>query len=297
VSVTQKNRQEKALEQLGGVPEALRVSVVRYLNTAPLIWGLEQGPLRERYRLNLTLPSSCADDLAAGRAEVGILPSFAYQAIPGMAVIPGISIASERKVESVLLVSRKPARRAKRVALDTSSRTSVALVRVLFARHWGADPEYTEAEPDLGQMLKENDAALVIGDPALRFMLKAPGTQLGDVSNLHVYDLAEEWWRLTHLPFVFAFWAVRKEAVADAGARQRLVRDFQSSRDQGLQHIEEIAHKAAEALSVSGGQLERYLKSSIDYRLDAPHQAGLECFFRFARELGLLDDVRPLEFL
>jgi chorismate dehydratase len=75
------------------------------------------------------------------------------------------------------------------------------------------------------------------------------------------------------------------------------VRDFQSSRDQGLQHIEEIAHKAAEALSVSGGQLERYLKSSIDYRLDAPHQAGLECFFRFARELGLLDDVRPLEFL
>jgi chorismate dehydratase len=275
VSVTQKNRQEKALEQLGGVPEALRVSVVRYLNTAPLIWGLEQGPLRERYRLNLTLPSSCADDLAAGRAEVGILPSFAYQAIPGMAVIPGISIASERKVESVLLVSRKPARRAKRVALDTSSRTSVALVRVLFARHWGADPEYTEAEPDLGQMLKENDAALVIGDPALRFMLKAPGTQLGDVSNLHVYDLAEEWWRLTHLPFVFAFWAVRKEAVA----------------------IEEIAHKAAEALSVSGGQLERYLKSSIDYRLDAPHQAGLECFFRFARELGLLDDVRPLEFL
>ena len=295
--MTQKTRQENRRERRGGEPDPLRVSVVRYLNTAPLIWGLERGPLKERYRLNLTLPSSCADDLATGWAEVGILPSFAYQAIPGMAVIPGISIASQRKVESVLLVSRKPARRAKRVALDASSRTSAALVRVLFARHWGADPKYVEAEPDLGQMLKENDAALIIGDPALRFMLKAPGTQLGDLANLHVYDLAEEWWRLTRLPFVFAFWAVRQEAVADAGARQRLVRDFQTSRDQGLQHIEEIAHQAAEALRVSGGQLERYLRSSIDYRLDAPHQAGLECFFRFARELGLLDEVRLLEFL
>jgi chorismate dehydratase len=146
-------------------------------------------------------------------------------------------------------------------------------------------------------MLSQADAALVIGDPALRFTLKAPGTQLTDVANLHVYDLAEEWWRLTHLPFVFAFWAVRKEAVADPADRQRLVQDFQASRDQGLQHIEEIAHKTAVQLRVSGGQLERYLHSSIDYRLDAPHRAGLEYFFRCARDLGLLDDVRPLEFL
>jgi hypothetical protein len=97
--VTQKNRQEKALEQLGGVPEALRVSVVRYLNTAPLIWGLEQGPLRERYRLNLTLPSSCADDLAAGRAEVGILPGKARGAGHQLADLGG---AGARPVRAAL---------------------------------------------------------------------------------------------------------------------------------------------------------------------------------------------------
>jgi chorismate dehydratase len=199
VSVAEKTEPRSRDQRQERVAKPLRVSVVRYLNTAPLIWGLEQEPLKARYRLNLTLPSSCADDLAAGRTEIGIIPSFAYQVIPGLALIPGIAVASERKVESVLLVSRKPARRLKHVALDASSRTSAALVRILFAQHWGSDPEYVEAEPDLQKMLSQADAALVIGDPALRFTLKAPGTQLTDVANLHVYDLAEEWWRLTHL--------------------------------------------------------------------------------------------------
>jgi len=277
----------------------LRVSVVRYLNTAPLIWGLEQEPMKTRYRLHLALPSSCADDLAAGRADVGILPSFAYQATPGLAVVPGVSIASERKVESVLLISRKPARRVKRVALDTSSRTSVALVRILFSQHWHADPEYVDAEPDLEKMLEENDAALLIGDPALQFALHSPAAGAAGLNreSLHVYDLAEEWWRLTRLPFVFAFWAVRQEAVAELGERQRLVQDFQRSRDQGLQHIGEIAQQAAVELRVSGGDLERYLRSSIGYRLDAPHLAGLEYFYRCAKDLSLLDDVQAVEFL
>jgi chorismate dehydratase len=276
---------------------ALRVSVVRYLNTAPLIWGLEREPLRKRYRLHLTEPAGCAEELAAGRAEVGILPSFAYQVIPGLAVIPRIALASERKVESVLLVSRGPARKAKRVALDTSSRTSAALVRILFARQWGRQPDYVEARPDLAGMLAEADAALLIGDPALRFLLKAPGTQLPSEANLHVYDLAEEWWRLTGLPFVFAFWAVRRETVRRPVERDRLVGDFQRSREAGLAHIEEIARAAAVKLELPGGHLERYLHASMDYRLDAPHLAGLEYFYRYGRELGLLDEVRPVEFL
>lgn len=278
-------------------PGPLRLSVVRYLNTAPLIWGLERGPQRRRYRLSLTVPAACADDLREGRADIGILPAFAYQTIPGLKIIPHIAIASQRKVESVLLVSQGPARRAKRVALDASSRTSAALVKILFARHWGRRPEYVEAAPDLGAMLREADAALLIGDPALRFSLHAPGTQLRDAENLHLYDLGEEWWRLTNLPFVFAFWAVRAESIGSAEEKHTLVRDFCRSRDDGLEHLEEIAHEGAARLELPGGQLERYLRYSIDYRLDAPQQAGLECFFRYAHDLGLLDDVRPLEFL
>ncbi len=274
----------------------LRVSVVKYLNTAPLVWGLERGPLKGRYWLSYTVPAECAEALRSGSADVGIIPSIEYQTIRGLKIVPGIAIASERKVESVLLVSRGPARRAKRVALDSSSRTSAALVKILFARLWKREPEYTEAAPDLKAMLNENDAALLIGDPALQFALHSPvagATGLGE--DLHVYDLAEEWAKLTNLPFVFAFWAARAETARAVG--NRLAHDLHTSRDEGMKHIGEIAREAAGRLQLPGGQVERYLRSSIQYRLDAPHRAGLESFFRFAAEQGLIEKARPLEFL
>lgn len=280
-----------------GAPKPLRVSVVGYLNTAPLVWGLERGPARHRFQLSYTVPSSCAEALRSSAADIGIIPVIEYQTIPGLRVIPRIAIASQRRVESVLLVSRGPARRAKRVALDESSRTSAALVKVLFARQWRREPEYVQAKPDLRVMLEAADAGLVIGDPALRFALHAPQTQLPENANLHVYDLGEEWWRLTSLPFVFAFWAVRAARAGSARARRALVRAFLESRESGLAHLEEIARAAASKLEVPGGQLGRYLRHSIDFRLDAPHRAGLECFYRYARDLGLIENLRPLEFL
>jgi chorismate dehydratase len=275
----------------------LRVSVVRYLNTAPLVYGLEHEPLRRRYRLTYTVPAACAEALARGEADLGIIPVIEYQRIRGLKILPGLAIASERKVESVLLVSRGPAHRARRVALDASSRTSAALVRILFARHWKAEPEYIEAEPNLAAMLAQADAALLIGDPALQFLLHARGAETSGQENLHVYDLAEEWWRMTNLPFVFAAWAVRQAAVRTPQARRQLLRDFRDSRADGLRHLDAIARAAAERLELPGGRLERYLRHSIDYRLDAPQRAGLELFFRCAHELGLIDAARPLEFL
>ena len=157
-----------------GPAAPLRVSVVKYLNTAPLVWGLEHGPAKGRYRLTYTVPAECAEALRSGAADVGIIPSIEYQTIPGLRIIPHIAIASERKVESVLLVSRGPARRAKRVALDSSSRTSAALVKILFALLWKREPEYLEAAPDLKAMMSSADAALLIGDPALQFTLHSP---------------------------------------------------------------------------------------------------------------------------
>jgi len=274
----------------------LRVSVVQYLNTAPLVWGLERSRTK-RYELTYATPAACADALRRGQVEVGIIPSIEYQSIPGLKVIPGLAIASERKVESVLLVSKGPARRARRVALDSSSRTSAALVKILFARQWKTEPEYFEAPPEAATMLAQADAALLIGDPALRLALHGPHAGLSEISNLHIYDLAEEWWRLTNLPFVFAFWAVRADRVRTPEIARALTRDFQRSREEGLRHIGEIARAAAGRLELPGGQLERYLRHSITYRLDAPHRAGLESFYRFAHELGLIERVRPLEFL
>lgn len=278
-------------------PAPLRVSVVRYLNTAPLVWGLEHAARKTGYELSYATPTACAEALRRGQVEVGIVPSIEVQAIPGLKLIPSLAIASERKVESVLLVSRGPARRVRRVALDASSRTSAALVKILFVRHWKAEPDYAEAAPDLRAMLQQADAALLIGDPALRVALHGAHAELPEVENVHVYDLAEEWWRLTQLPFVFAVWAVRADRVRSRQAARALTRDFQRSRDLGLEHLGEIAREAAARLGLPGGQLERYLRHSIQYRLDAPHRAGLESFFRFAHELGLLERVRPLEFL
>ena len=275
----------------------LRVSVVRYLNTAPLVWGLEHGRPRLRYRLSYTTPAACADDLRARRADLGIIPAIEYQRIPGLVLIPHLAVASERKVESVLLISRGPARRARRVALDTSSRTSAALVKILYAHHWRKEPEYVDAAPEIATMLDKADAALLIGDPALRFLYHARGAASPEAKNLHVYDLAEEWWRMTNLPFVFAVWAVRPEAVPTPRDRRALVGDFLESRRQGLENLEEIAHRAVARLELPGGQLERYLRQSIVFRLDAPERGGLESFFRYARELGLIEELRPLEFL
>ncbi len=141
---------------------------------------------------------------------------------------------------------------------------------------------------------------MLIGDPALQFALRSPaaaGGGLGEAENLHTYDLAEEWWRLTGQPFVFAFWGVRPEKLRPGGERRKLAQAFRDSRDAGLRHLPEIAREASARLRLPGGQLERYLRHSIDYRLDAPHLGGLESFYRYAHQLGLLPRVRPLEFL
>jgi chorismate dehydratase len=276
----------------------LRVSVVGYLNTAPLVYGLLGTAKTARLELRFDVPAECADALRRGSADLGILPSIEYQRIPGLKILPNLAVASERKVESVLLISRGPIRRAKRVALDRTSRSSAALTQILFARHWRRTPEYLETEPDLPAMLARADAALLIGDPALQFRFHSPLRPalgpggLDPKENWHVYDLGEEWWRLTNLPFVFAFWVVRAEQ-----ARPWLRRVFHDSLTIGQAHIPEIAREAAGRLEIAGGQLERYLRDTIRYRLDAPARAGLECFYRFAQELGLLERVRPLEFL
>lgn len=281
------------------LPE-LRISVVEYLNTDPLVWGLDSGPMRERYRLERTVPSKCAEALRRGTADIGIIPAIECQRIPNLKILPGVSVAGAQKVESVLLITRGPVRKTKKVALDTSSRTSVALVQILFEKHWKQQPEYVDAAPDLKAMLAQARAALLIGDPALQFALRAKHSPLDNWAreqNLHVYDLAEEWRKMTHLPFVFAVWAARTDRLPDPQVCQQLVADFQQARDEGLQHLDEIAQRAAVKLNLPGGQLERYLRGSIYYGLDERHCTGLELFFKYAHELGLIDKARPLEFL
>jgi chorismate dehydratase len=266
------------------VPAKPKVSVVQYLNTAPLVWGMLHGDERDRFDLAFTTPANCAEDLRAGRAEVGIIPSIEYQRIDGLRVLPGVSIASKNCVRSVLLLSRGPVEAVRSVALDASSRTSVALVEVLLRKFYAVDFQAIPCAPDPASMLRRADAALVIGDPALVYR-----------GEERVFDLAAEWKKFTGLPFVFAVWACR--AAAPGLDLAGLRRDFAHSRDQGLAHVDEIAAEYAPRLGLSARELRIYLTENIDYTLDEENLAGLRLFYTLAREVGAIPAVKDLDFV
>jgi chorismate dehydratase len=258
-----------------------RVSVVKYLNTAPLIWGMLKGNQQGKYDLDFTTPAKCADDLGRREAAVGIVPSIEYQRMDRLRVLPGCSIASKGSVKSVLLISKVPVEQVETIALDNSSRTSAALVRVLLQKFYSRPVNLAPAEPEPQKMLQSADAALLIGDPALTF----------DGHGVMVYDLAAEWKKFTGLPFVFAVWAGHE----DIGLG-RFSADFAASRDFGLAHIDDIACEYAPRLGLAPEAVKVYLKENIDYSLDEENCKGLELFYRLAHEIGLIPGAKEIQF-
>jgi chorismate dehydratase len=275
-----------------GSMKRLRISAISYLNTAPLMWDFEHGDdgsSAPAFDISYTLPSRCAADLGAGSADIGIIPAAAYASIPGLVILPGVAIASRRPVRSILLVSKVPLDQVRSVALDTSSLTSVALIRVLFAKWWGAGRTFTPMAPDVEEMLKDHDAGLLIGDPALKV----------DRARYLSYDLAEEWIRFTGKPFVFAFWAVRQGALAEVPPGLDLATVFQESRDHGLQaeNVQRIAREWAPRLGLSEADVKTYLTDNIYYDLDPACLDGLKLFYRYAEECGAMPAAPSLRFL
>jgi len=267
----------------------LRISAISYLNTAPLMWDFEHAEAGASFDISYTLPSQCAASLREGSADIGIIPAAAYAGIPDLAILPGVAIASQRAVRSILLVSKVPLEEIRTVALDTSSLTSVALTKVLFEKWWGGGRTFTPMAPDIEQMLKTHDAGLVIGDPALKI----------NRSRYLTYDLAEEWIRLTGKPFVFAFWAVRQEALRNAPRDLDLATVFQESRDHGLlpSNLDSIAREWGPRLGLSRENIKSYLTENIHYFLDPPCLDGVQLFYQYAQECGALSSVPPLFFL
>ena len=268
----------------------LRVSAISFLNTAPLMWDFEHDVGGRDFEIGYTVPSTCAAALAAGEADIGIIPAFTYAQIPGLRIIPDIAIASLDRVRSILLISKKNIEEVRTVSVDTSSRTSVALLQILFAKFLGGARELTRHPPDLTQMLRKHDAALLIGDAALQVPADA---------SYRVYDLAHLWHEFTGKAFAFALWAVREEALTPKPAELDLTKVFQRSRDHGLHpaSIETIARDWSPKLGISGSMIQEYLTVNIHYYLDAEACAGLELFFEFSREIGLISRVPELRFL
>ncbi len=241
-----------------------------------------------RFDISYTVPSRCAAELQQGSADIGIIPAAAYATISNLVILPGVAIASLRSVRSILLVSKLPLEEIRTVALDTSSLTSVALIKILFAKWWDRKISFSSDVPNLETMLQQHDAALLIGDPALKV----------DRSRYLTYDLAEEWIRFTGKPFVFAFWAVRQAALKNAASLD-LAAIFQESRDQGLRpdNLNQIARDWAPKLGLSEASIRNYLTENIYYYLDAACLEGLQLFYRYAAEIGVLPKAPDLHFL
>jgi chorismate dehydratase len=258
-----------------------RLAASSYLNSAPLIWSYTRGTRRQNVDL-LTdaAPARCAEMLARGEVEAALVPVIEYQRLPEVSVVPGVCVGARRAVRSVVLATRfDDLRDVRRVALDESSRTSAALVRIIFREFLGHDVETAPRRPDVQAMLDSADAALVIGDPAMTFPR----------AGLHVHDLASLWREHTGLGFVFAMWMAHESA-----ARAVRPPDFAGARDEGIAHVEEIVAEYEQSLRLPRAELRDYLTNNVCFELNEEMRAGLELYFALAYKHGLTEGVKPL---
>ena len=253
-------------------PSRPRVCAVSYLNTVPLVWGLQHSPeLREIFHLRFALPSVCADQLASGEADIGIVPVI-EMARQGLEYFSGTGIACHGPVRSILLVSKVPFANIRSLATDSGSRTSAMLSQIILAERFGVRPRVVARPADLAAMLSETDAALLIGDAALRV---DPATIPYDT-----LDLGAEWVALTGLPMVFAVWAGRREVI-----REPYGTAFLQSCRYGLAHMDDIVRAEAPARQFSPDLVRRYLTQHIVFELGEKDYEGMRLYIRRARQL------------
>ena len=265
---------------------AVRLGAVDYLNVRPLVAGLDRDPA---FTLRFDPPSLCATLLRSGEIDLGMIPTIAYQHHDSYRVVWNVAIASDGPVASVALFSKVPLERVRTIAADTSSNTSVALLKVLCAERFGISPEFMPAAPNLAAMVDKADAALLIGDPALFIDHTAMG--------LEKTDLGAEWTSHTGLPFVWAFWAGREGALDG-----RHVARLMEAKEAGIAASDEIADGYAQAYEARSGipaasaVARRYLRDNIKYDLGLREHEALVRFYESAHRAGVIAGVQPVRF-
>jgi chorismate dehydratase len=263
-----------------------RISIIDYLNAAPLNYGFKHGLGYEHFHLKFQVPSVCANQLKAGEVDAGLISSIEYLRIPGLKIVPGLCISSPKRVRSVVILSKVPPEEIRTLALDTSSRTSVVLAQVLLRERYGVSPTVVDMAPDQGEMLAQCDAALLIGDVAMRTRRE----------GLFVMDLAEEWHAWTGLPFVFALWQVREDApLLDVPGGVGPF--FHRSLEMGRENLAAIVDEAWRTIGWTKPELREYLTENIAYSLGEAERESLALFFEKAVALGFAPSFRPLAFL
>ena len=298
-----------------------RISASSYSNTAPLIWSFLYGSQHGRVELILdNAPARSAELLSQGRVDAALVPVIAYHELAEARLYPDVCVGASKRARSVCLVTRnKELSEVRSVGLDVSSRTSIVLTKIIFREFLGFEPAWRCSEPDVEMMLEQNDAALVIGDPALllhtecrtrnaelrlpksdlraevagnhndsAFRVRHSASQENSRSEITKYDLAELWNRYTGTGFVFAMWMSR---------HAHLAIDFAGARDEGLTHLNEIVSNYESQIGLGPDELRRYLSDNISYSIDEGMERGLELYFELAGKCGLVERVRPITFL
>jgi chorismate dehydratase len=260
-----------------------RIAASSYLNTAPLIWSFLYGSKQNTVELfTHEAPSRCAEMLANGEVDAALVPVIEYQRIPDVVIVPDVCVGSRVAVRSVVIAGKQNnLKKIKRVALDDSSRTSVALIKIIFREFLGFEPEWQTLPPDLRSMLEHNDAALIIGDPAM----KIPR------DKFRVFDLATLWHEFTGLGFVFAMWM----AGTNSAEQVRSI-DFKACRDEGLANLDDIAARDR-AQTSSPEEIKDYLTRNIAFQMDEEMMKGLQLYFELAHKHGLIGRAKALAFM
>lgn len=247
----------------------IRVGAVSYLNSVPLIWGMLRGDEQSAVDLSFSIPSVCASEVARGLTDIGLVP-VAEIARQGLDILADVGIVARGAVRSILLISRVPWPKIRSLAADSSSRTSVQLARVILRERFGVEPDITEQRPDWREMLSTSDAALVIGDPALRID--------PDTLPYEHMDLGAEWMRLTGLPMVFAAWA-GKPGNSDRGFRDLALRSCQF----GVANLSEILAVECGKRGIGPHLGEQYFARHIHFPLGETELKGLRQFWALCR--------------
>jgi predicted solute-binding protein len=228
------------------------------------------GKQQNQFDLTFRIPALCADLVASGGVEIGNVPAIELSR-QNLELVPGVGVASRGPVRSILLISKRPLAEIRTLCADISSRTSVQLARIVLARRYGVEPQFTACAPDLAAMLSQADAALIIGDPALRIDPKS--------IPYHVTDLGAEWTAMTGLPMVFAVWAGRAAHITSA-----VVEALNESCRYGREHLEDIVRIDGAARGIPAALAREYLTEHIVNELGPKEYEGLELYLRYARE-------------
>jgi len=270
------------------------ISASSYSNTAPLIWSFLYGSKRGKYEVILdTAPARSAELLAQNKVEAALVPVIAYQMIENVRLIPDVCVGARKKVQSVCLVTKgKDLRNVKSVSLDISSKTSIVLTKIIFREFLGFEPIWIDAKPNLDEMLKNSDCALLIGDPALQVpecgdrRSKSKGSKID--YPYRKFDLVELWQEFTGFGFVFAMWMTKDKSCTI---------DFAAARNEGVQHLGEIITNYENNLFLTHKDFKEYLTENISFSINDSMGKGLQLYFQLADKTGLIDKNMPIRFL